>query len=97
MIKPTTVDAILDTVSDDENPAHALADLIDETGNWDTVDAILDTVSDDENPDWSDGVRLLRAILIGCEVERLRAEVERLRAEVERLRDARAVNHNIHN
>jgi hypothetical protein len=38
MIKASQVDAILDTVSDDESPAEALADLLDEKGAWDWSD-----------------------------------------------------------
>jgi hypothetical protein len=37
-IKTSEVDAILDTVSDDDTPAHALADLLDDKGDWDWSD-----------------------------------------------------------
>jgi hypothetical protein len=37
-IKVTRVDAALDSVSDDENPAEVLADLLDHHGAWDWSD-----------------------------------------------------------
>lgn len=37
-IKITQVDAVLDTVGDDESPAQALGDLLDEGGDWDWSD-----------------------------------------------------------
>lgn len=37
-ISTQKVDAILDTVGDDENPGTALADLLDKTGDWDWSD-----------------------------------------------------------
>ena len=38
MIKVAQVDAILDTVSDDENPGTALADMLDQSDDWDWSD-----------------------------------------------------------
>lgn len=38
MITTTQVDAALDTVPDDEDAAHALADLLDDAGEWDWSD-----------------------------------------------------------
>ena len=38
MIKVTQVDAVLDSVDDDSNPGTALADLLDNSGDWDWSD-----------------------------------------------------------
>ncbi len=38
MIKVATVDAVLDSVAEDESPATALADLLDRHGEWDWSD-----------------------------------------------------------
>lgn len=38
MIKPTQVDAALDSVSDDDDPSKALGDLLDASGDWDWSD-----------------------------------------------------------
>jgi hypothetical protein len=38
MIKAAHVDAILDTVAAGQSPAKALADMLDEQGDWDWAD-----------------------------------------------------------
>jgi hypothetical protein len=53
MIKVAQVDAVLDSVSDDESPAGALADLLDEKGDWDW--------SDDSEHDPSDRLAVLES------------------------------------
>lgn len=46
MIRASTVDAILDEVDDEESPAHALADLLDDRGEWDWSDGAEHEPSD---------------------------------------------------